>query len=329
MKSPHQPGRRGFTLVELLVVIGIIALLIGILLPALQKARAEAQTVQCLSNLRQIQMAWLMYVSDNHGHTSPYVDNPNNSPSYLLWPAQLQGSGWINPPNPTPDPIPTGEPSNIAWYSTSYGIKTSVRLCPAASSYISGADPSYAEAGTASSAWDSTSSTCFLEGSYTYNGWFYRATYPDTTGSDPGSMLLTYSGTNSNSTSLGYYWNFFWNLPTTGYDTVTIPVFSDGIFVDGFISEGDSTPYNDSGGSATTSTGWMAPGVQGNLPGTPNRHMSRVCIARHGNAVNVSFLDGHAETIPLTKLWSLQWHKNWGSEVPNFNGQPPANANFK
>jgi prepilin-type N-terminal cleavage/methylation domain-containing protein len=59
--------RRAFTLVELLVVVGIIALLIGILLPVLNRARAAANRAVCLSNIRQLGVGILMYCNDNRG----------------------------------------------------------------------------------------------------------------------------------------------------------------------------------------------------------------------------------------------------------------------
>jgi prepilin-type N-terminal cleavage/methylation domain-containing protein/prepilin-type processing-associated H-X9-DG protein len=66
----------GFSLVELLMVIGIISVLIAILLPALNRARAEARKLACLSNMRQLGTALIMYTNDNSGYF-PYQDESN------------------------------------------------------------------------------------------------------------------------------------------------------------------------------------------------------------------------------------------------------------
>ena len=63
----HRKGSAGFTLVELLVVIGIIAVLVAILLPALARARESANSISCQSNMRQLVLATTMYANENKG----------------------------------------------------------------------------------------------------------------------------------------------------------------------------------------------------------------------------------------------------------------------
>jgi prepilin-type N-terminal cleavage/methylation domain-containing protein len=145
----RRPSRAGFTLIELLVVIAIIAILAAMLLPALARAKQQSQGAKCISNLKQLTLAWISYCNDSRDVLAVNGNTNFEPPGGPNGPTKGQNPQWC--PGEMEEGAPVGgEQTNVLWIMAGvlypYVGSPGVYRCPADLSTFNG-DTAYATGG--------------------------------------------------------------------------------------------------------------------------------------------------------------------------------------
>jgi len=245
--------RAGFSLVELLVVIGIVGLLLAILLPVLSRVRAMARSTVCLAHLQHLGDGYRMYLNNN-GNRS------------FAWQQAI---------------------TDLTWWELLQPYNGSIRdtlLCPQATepgNAIGGAFKAWGPDVTWAAGNPRWVPRGIYVGSYGFNRWLFQPR-----AGQHGALPVTLPAR-------------MIELPTRQSDRV--PVFADCIRDSGEPDDTDTVPINLI--DPLPSSDGPPP-----RPAGPRGQMAYFCIDRHDHAVNVVFLDGHAELVTLGGLWKLRWN---------------------
>lgn len=272
--SQRQRPLQAFTLVELLVVIGIIAILIAVLLPALNKARSQANTVACLSNLRELGQATLLYTNSYGGFLPGWDYSNTNYPHTNDWTellAPMIGQRWVY----------WAQPGDMVDGAVYPGNKIQLYMCPAGTNDLDGAN-----ATSVGQYWTPRRPCTYVINFFASAG--MAATPGAAAGTDPAT----------------HYWAGYGWTKITQWKAPKFPMFFDGFGV------GEPIPPAPAPNGAFTNYA-NPPQYNGNAIVWTDVDQS--VSFRHGTgnqfsdsntnrATNVVFLDGHAETLSAVDL---------------------------
>ena len=274
--SPEQSRFRAaelgaFTLVELLVVIGIIAILIGVLLPVLGSVRRQANTVACSSNLRQLSTCMLMYMQDHKGRL---IVSWTKSP---VWHYQLKPY-FSKLPKLSPGSTETRDQilkCPAAWEKPTPDSDNAVTPSPFQAFYTSFSGGSSGDSGFR------------VESAYGMNRYLYDGSWQHPAGTW-NSGFFAYDAARPTAPKTN-----FWKLqkPSAGQ----IPMLFDCRWRETYVDSNAEGYY-------------FPPNPKSN---NSNKGMSLIATRRHGRVTNVAFTDLSVKTAPLPELWTYRWRPNW------------------
>lgn len=264
--------RIGFTLMELLVVIAVIALLMAVLLPALQRVKRQARSVVCQSNLKQWGTIFAMYTGDNEGRLPKQKYYTLATPEHWIYALRDYSTG---SEGISCCPMAT----KLANPTTQRNSDMSTLITQNARQITGGTFLAWGKLGFR------------IEGIYTPN--YYGSYGMNNWLAVPRKNASFVIGCSS---GMEAHENSFWLTGNVG-GQADIPTFLDSWWWCGWAKDTDTPPWYD--------------GDKDSFPCACRNSMRRFCIDRHDGSVNAAFLDSSVRKIGLKQLWTLRWHRKF------------------